>query len=31
VMTEAFDRSSVAFFIPELVYQEGRGTWLIKR
>lgn len=31
VMTEAFDKASVDFFVPSLTYQPERCTWLLKR
>jgi hypothetical protein len=31
VMTEAFDQTSIAYFIPTLTYEKGRRTWLLKR
>jgi hypothetical protein len=31
VMSEAFDQTSIAYFIPTLTYEKGRGTWLLKR
>jgi hypothetical protein len=31
VMTEALDQSAIAYFIPTLTYEKGRGTWLLKR
>jgi hypothetical protein len=31
VMSEGLDTSSIAFFIPQLIYQPDRGTWLLKR
>lgn len=31
VMSDAFDKTSIAFHIPELTFEEGRGTWLLKR
>jgi hypothetical protein len=31
VMSEGLDTSSIAFFVPQLVYQPERRTWLLKR
>jgi hypothetical protein len=31
VMSEAFDKGSIDFFIPHLVFDRVRGTWLLKR
>jgi len=31
VMSEAFDKNSINFFIPHLVFDRVRGTWLLKR
>jgi hypothetical protein len=28
---EGLDTSSIAFFVPQLVYQPERRTWLLKR
>lgn len=31
VMTEAFDKTVIDYFIPRLVFEKRRGTWLLKR
>jgi|LauGreDrversion4_2_1035121.scaffolds.fasta_scaffold195696_2 hypothetical protein len=31
VMTEAFDKAVIDYFIPRLVFEKSRGTWLLKR
>lgn len=31
VMTEAFDKAVIDYFIPRLVFDKSRGTWLLKR
>ncbi|MEB3167713.1 MAG: hypothetical protein VKK97_03175 [Synechococcaceae cyanobacterium] len=31
VMTEAFDKTTIDFFVPKLTYQRERSTWLLKR
>lgn len=31
VMSESIDVSSIDFFVPQLIYQPDRGTWLLKR
>lgn len=31
VMSEAFDKTSIDYFIPTLTFQKGRGTWLLHR
>jgi hypothetical protein len=31
VMSEAFDRTSIDFFIPTLSFDKARGTWAFKR
>ena len=31
VMSEAFDKGSIDYFIPHLVFDRVRGTWLLKR
>ena len=31
IMSEAFDKSSIDFFIPVLTYEHARGSWLMRR
>lgn len=31
VMTEAFDKAVIDYFIPRLVFDKSSGTWLLKR
>jgi hypothetical protein len=31
VMSEAFDQAVIDYFIPRLVFEKSRGTWLLKR
>lgn len=31
VMSEAFDQAVIDYYIPRLVFEKSRGTWLLKR
>lgn len=31
VMSERFDRTTIDFFVPQLIHDQRRGTWTLKR